>query len=139
MLRDQEQGNSFTPDNTPSTGEWIWADIKQMAAYSGAQPVLVDEIFSSCSLRHCEGFLPPFSSFANLSLCLKRGSRWRDLNESVERSSSRKSSYDRIKKSTYDLCSHMVRLFLYTPSYEITNDHQTGSRYQQQQHLCSSV
>lgn len=45
MLRDQEQGNSFTPDNTPSTGEWIWADIKQMAAYSGAQPVLVDEIF----------------------------------------------------------------------------------------------
>ncbi|KAM0750589.1 SURF1-domain-containing protein [Meredithblackwellia eburnea MCA 4105] len=46
MLRDQDRSNSFTPKNNPEAGEWVFSDIKQMAAFSGADPVLVDEIYN---------------------------------------------------------------------------------------------
>ncbi|KAI5479815.1 COX1 assembly protein, Shy1 [Pseudohyphozyma bogoriensis] len=45
MLRDQERSGTFTPANTPEKEEWVFADIKQMAEHSGAEPVLVDQIF----------------------------------------------------------------------------------------------
>ncbi|KAL8278665.1 hypothetical protein RQP46_008957 [Phenoliferia psychrophenolica] len=46
MLRDQDRSNSFTPQNTPAKEEWVFSDIKQMADHTGAEPVLVDEIFA---------------------------------------------------------------------------------------------
>lgn len=52
MLRDQEQKNAFTPENKPEKGEWIFNDIEQMAQYTGAEPVLVDEIFSQFVALH---------------------------------------------------------------------------------------
>ncbi|KDE09116.1 hypothetical protein MVLG_00831 [Microbotryum lychnidis-dioicae p1A1 Lamole] len=45
MLRDQEKRNSFTPENSPEKGQWVFSDIAQMAQYTHAEPVLVDEIF----------------------------------------------------------------------------------------------
>lgn len=49
MLRDQDQANSFTPPNNAEKGEWVFANIEEMAKYAGTEPVLVDEIFSKCS------------------------------------------------------------------------------------------
>lgn len=46
MLRDQDRSNSFTPVNNPEKNEWVFPNIDQMAAYTGSEPVLVDEIFS---------------------------------------------------------------------------------------------
>ncbi len=46
MLRAQDRANAFTPKNDIQKGEWVWSDIKQMAEHVGAEPVLVDEIFS---------------------------------------------------------------------------------------------
>lgn len=46
MLRDQDQANSFTPPNNVEKGEWVFANIEEMAKYAGTEPVLVDEIFS---------------------------------------------------------------------------------------------
>ncbi|GAA6041880.1 hypothetical protein JCM8097_004528 [Rhodosporidiobolus ruineniae] len=45
MLRDQEQRNSFTPVNQPDKEQWVFSDIAEIAAYTGAQPVLVDQIY----------------------------------------------------------------------------------------------
>lgn len=50
MLRDQDRSNSFTPENNAEKDEWIFANIEQMAKHTGAEPVLVDEIFSAFSL-----------------------------------------------------------------------------------------
>lgn len=50
MLRDQEKPNSFTPANSPEKGEWIFNNIEEMSQHTGAEPVLVDEIFSASSL-----------------------------------------------------------------------------------------
>ena len=47
MLRAQDRANAFTPKNDIEKGEWVWSDIKQMAEHAGAEPVLVDEIFST--------------------------------------------------------------------------------------------
>lgn len=46
MLRDQDQANSFTPPNNAEKGEWVFANIDEMAKHAGTEPVLVDEIFS---------------------------------------------------------------------------------------------
>lgn len=46
MLRDQDLSNTFTPPNNPEKGEWIFANIDEMAKHTGAEPVLVDEIYS---------------------------------------------------------------------------------------------
>ncbi|BGP47345.1 surf-like protein [Rhodotorula kratochvilovae] len=45
MLRDQEQRNSFTPVNAPEKGQWVFSDIAEIAQYTGAEPVLVDQIY----------------------------------------------------------------------------------------------
>ncbi|CAD6564585.1 MAG: surf-like protein [Cyphobasidiales sp. Tagirdzhanova-0007] len=45
MLRDQEKRNAFSPVNSPEKREYQFMDIAQMAAATGTQPVLVDEIF----------------------------------------------------------------------------------------------
>ncbi|GAA6012031.1 hypothetical protein JCM10207_005103 [Rhodosporidiobolus poonsookiae] len=45
MLRDQEQPNSFTPVNQPEKGQWVWSNIAEIAKYTGAEPVLVDQIY----------------------------------------------------------------------------------------------
>ncbi|KAK4057926.1 surf-like protein [Microbotryomycetes sp. JL221] len=44
MLRDQEQANSFTPQNDPSKRQWVFANIQEMAQHMHSEPVLVDEI-----------------------------------------------------------------------------------------------
>lgn len=51
MLRDQDRSNSFTPENNAEKDEWIFANIEQMAKHVGAEPVLVDEIFSPSRFR----------------------------------------------------------------------------------------
>ncbi|GJN89614.1 hypothetical protein Rhopal_002601-T1 [Rhodotorula paludigena] len=45
MLRDQEARNSFTPVNEPEKGQWVFSDIAEIARYTGAEPVLVDQIY----------------------------------------------------------------------------------------------
>ncbi|BGP23972.1 SURF-family protein [Rhodotorula toruloides] len=45
MLRDQETPNWFTPINQPEKGQWVFSDIAEMARYTGAEPVLVDQIY----------------------------------------------------------------------------------------------
>ncbi|GAA5975185.1 hypothetical protein JCM11641_004385 [Rhodosporidiobolus odoratus] len=45
MLRDQEAPNSFTPVNQPEKGQWVFSNIVEIAKYTGAQPVLVDQIY----------------------------------------------------------------------------------------------
>lgn len=52
MLRDQDQANSFTPPNNAEKGEWVFANIDEMAKHAGTEPVLVDEIFSAYFF-HC--------------------------------------------------------------------------------------
>lgn len=51
MLRSQEQKNSFTPENKPEKGEWVFSNIEEMAKYTGAEPVLVDEILGGSRNR----------------------------------------------------------------------------------------
>lgn len=46
MLRDQDRSNSFTPVNNAEKNEWVFANIEEMAAHTGSEPVLVDEIFT---------------------------------------------------------------------------------------------
>ncbi|GAA5975168.1 hypothetical protein JCM5350_000166 [Sporobolomyces pararoseus] len=45
MLRDQEPPNSFTPKNDPARSQWVFSDIVEMAKHTGAEPVLVDQIY----------------------------------------------------------------------------------------------
>ncbi|GAA5902295.1 hypothetical protein JCM6882_000494 [Rhodosporidiobolus microsporus] len=45
MLRDQEAANSFSPVNQPEKRQWVFSDIAQIAKYTGAEPVLVDQIW----------------------------------------------------------------------------------------------
>lgn len=49
MLRSQEASNSFTPENKPEKGEWVFSNIEEMAKFTGAEPVLVDEILGALS------------------------------------------------------------------------------------------
>lgn len=51
MLRDQDRSNSFTPVNNAEKNEWVFANIDEMAAHTGSEAVLVDEIFSASP--HC--------------------------------------------------------------------------------------
>lgn len=56
MLRISQVRNAFTPDNHPEKGEWYWIDVDAMAEHTGGekanvQPVLVEEIFGTCSTR----------------------------------------------------------------------------------------
>lgn len=49
MLRDQEPPNSFTPKNDPARDQWVFSDIAGMANHTGAEPVLVDQIYGALS------------------------------------------------------------------------------------------
>lgn len=56
MLRVSQVRNAFTPDNHPEKGEWYWIDVDAMAEHVGGekanvQPVLVEEIFGTFSIR----------------------------------------------------------------------------------------
>lgn len=57
MLRDQDLANSFTPPNNAEKGEWVFANIDEMAKHAGTEPVLVDEIFSA-NFIHCYAWVP---------------------------------------------------------------------------------
>jgi surfeit locus 1 family protein len=43
MLREPIKKNMFTPDNRPGKGEWYFPDIKEMAAWVGADEVWIEE------------------------------------------------------------------------------------------------
>ncbi|KAJ5884990.1 Surfeit locus 1 [Penicillium taxi] len=43
LLREPWKKNMFTPDNKPEEGKFYFPDIKQMAEYSGSQPVWIEE------------------------------------------------------------------------------------------------
>jgi len=56
MLRVSQVRNAFTPDNHPEKSEWYWIDVDAMAEHVGGeksnvQPVLVEEIFGTRSIR----------------------------------------------------------------------------------------
>ena len=70
MLRAQDRANAFTPKNDIQKGEWVWSDIKQMAEHAGAEPVLVDEIFSKRTSTYgpLSAAPSPLHAFLTLSL-----------------------------------------------------------------------
>ena len=43
MLREPWKKNMFTPDNIPEKGEFYFPDVIQMAAFTGSQPVWVEQ------------------------------------------------------------------------------------------------
>ncbi|KAF3219135.1 RNA polymerase II mediator complex subunit [Orbilia oligospora] len=43
LLREPPKKNSFTPDNKPEEGKWYFPDVKEMAGWTGAQEVMVEE------------------------------------------------------------------------------------------------
>ena len=47
MLREQEPRNSFTTVNEPEKGQWTFSDIAEIARFTGAEPVLVDQIYGA--------------------------------------------------------------------------------------------
>lgn len=49
MLREQEPRNSFTTVNEPEKGQWTFSDIAEIARFTGAEPVLVDQIYGASS------------------------------------------------------------------------------------------
>jgi surfeit locus 1 family protein len=44
LLREPIKKNMFTPDNKPGRGAWYFTDIKEMAAWVGADEVWVEEM-----------------------------------------------------------------------------------------------
>lgn len=51
MLREQEPRNSFTTVNEPDKGQWTFSDIDEIARFTGAEPVLVDQIYGASHLH----------------------------------------------------------------------------------------
>ena len=43
LLREPWKKNMFTPDNKPEAGEFYFPDVNQMAAFTGCQPVWIEE------------------------------------------------------------------------------------------------
>lgn len=46
LLRVPPKGNMFTPRNRPEEGKWFFPDVREMAAWTGSQPVWVEETMS---------------------------------------------------------------------------------------------
>lgn len=62
MLRDQEAPNSFTPVNQPEKDQWVFANIAEIARYTGAEPVLVDQIYGApLDLASCSFLADPLA------------------------------------------------------------------------------
>ena len=45
LLRRHPKGNAFTPNNDAERNRWYFTDVKEMARYSGSQPVYIEETF----------------------------------------------------------------------------------------------
>ena len=43
LLREPWKKNMFTPNNQPELGQFYFPDVEQMAAFSGSQPVWIEE------------------------------------------------------------------------------------------------
>lgn len=43
LLRVPPKGNMFTPKNEPENGKWFFPNVDEMAAWSGSQPVWIEE------------------------------------------------------------------------------------------------
>ncbi|KAI9819394.1 MAG: surf-like protein [Phylliscum demangeonii] len=43
LLRSPWKKNMFTPDNVPLKGQWYFPDVAQMAAFTGCEPVWIEE------------------------------------------------------------------------------------------------
>lgn len=120
MLRSQERANAFTPANDIAKGEWVWSDIKQMAEYAGAEPVLVDEIF--CEHPHSHPHPPqppprpappstasrqPLTVLLSFATCSRP--RRRDRQAAVRGRSGRPVGLDRAAEPAPHLRRHVVR------------------------------
>ena len=44
LLREPWKKNMFTPDNKPEEGKFYFPDVKQMAEWTGSQPVWIEQI-----------------------------------------------------------------------------------------------
>jgi surfeit locus 1 family protein len=53
LLREPWKKNMFTPANKPETGDWYFADIKELAEVSGSQPVWIEATMSEHFI-HCK-------------------------------------------------------------------------------------
>jgi surfeit locus 1 family protein len=51
LLRIPPPGNMFTPKNEPEKGKWFFPSVKEMAEYTGSQPVWVEETMSKFTVR----------------------------------------------------------------------------------------
>ena len=43
LLREPWQKNMFTPDNVPELGQFVFPDVKQMATFTGSEPIWIEE------------------------------------------------------------------------------------------------
>lgn len=48
LLREPFMKNMFTPANRPELGQWYFPDVKQMAEWTGSQPVFIEETMGRC-------------------------------------------------------------------------------------------
>ncbi|TPX59027.1 hypothetical protein SpCBS45565_g07844 [Spizellomyces sp. 'palustris'] len=65
VVKRGEEGSIFMPVNRPDKNEWYWMDLKGMASYAGAEPILIELLKDSELNKGLEE--PPFRrrSFTN--------------------------------------------------------------------------
>ena len=51
LLRQPWEKNMFTPDNHPELGQFYFPDVRQMARFTGSDPIWVEETMGQSSLR----------------------------------------------------------------------------------------
>ena len=45
MYREAPKKNYFTPENSPSKGQWLFPDVEQMADWTGSRPILFEQVY----------------------------------------------------------------------------------------------
>ena len=56
LLRVPAGKNMFTPDNKPEEGKFYFPDLKQMAEYSGSEPIWIEQTMSKDAIVHIIGY-----------------------------------------------------------------------------------
>ena len=57
LLREPFKKNMFTPNNNPEKGQWYFQDVKEMAAWSGSNPVWIEETMGEQYMLQADVFL----------------------------------------------------------------------------------
>ena len=51
LLREPWKKNFFTPDNQPELGQFVFPDVRQMAEFTGSEPIWIEETMSMQKLH----------------------------------------------------------------------------------------